>query len=82
MSQRAHNFFAGPAVLPYSVLEETRDAVMDFAGLGVSIMEVSHRDKTFDKVKLILSPSPVFRRTNMRSFSSAAEQACNSRWSR
>jgi phosphoserine aminotransferase len=47
---RAHNFFAGPAVLPLSVVEETRDAVMDFAGLGVSIMEISHRDKTFEKV--------------------------------
>lgn len=47
---RAHNFFAGPAVLPLSVLEETRDAVMDFAGIGVSIMEISHRDKAFDKV--------------------------------
>jgi len=47
---RAHNFFAGPAVLPFSVLEETRDAVMDYAGIGVSIMEISHRDKTFDKV--------------------------------
>jgi phosphoserine aminotransferase len=47
---RAHNFFAGPAVLPYEVLESTRDAVMEFAGLGVSIMEVSHRDKAFDAV--------------------------------
>ena len=50
MSARAHNFFAGPAILPVSVLEDTRDAVMDFAGLGVSIIEVSHRDKSFDKV--------------------------------
>ncbi len=48
--QRAHNFFAGPAILPVAVLEETRDAVMDFAGLGVSIMEISHRDKVFEKV--------------------------------
>ena len=47
---RAHNFFAGPAVLPLSVLEETRDAVMDFDGLGVSIMEISHRDKAFEKI--------------------------------
>jgi len=47
---RAHNFFAGPAVLPLSVIEETRDAVMDFSGLGVSIMEISHRDKAFEKV--------------------------------
>ncbi len=50
MMARAHNFFAGPAVLPLSVVEETRDAVMDFAGLGVSIMEISHRDKAFEKV--------------------------------
>jgi phosphoserine aminotransferase len=47
---RAHNFFAGPAVLPLSVVEETRDAVMDFNGIGVSIMEISHRDKGFEKV--------------------------------
>jgi len=47
---RAHNFFAGPAVLPVSVLEETRDAVMDFSNIGVSIMEISHRDKAFEKV--------------------------------
>ena len=47
---RAHNFFAGPAVLPLSVNEETRDAVMDFSNMGVSIMEISHRDKAFEKV--------------------------------
>lgn len=50
MSTRAHNFFAGPAVLPVSVLEQTRDAVMDFNNLGVSIMEVSHRSKDFEAV--------------------------------
>jgi len=50
MSTRSHNFFAGPAVLPISVIEETRDAIMDFAGLGVSIMEVSHRSKEFEAV--------------------------------
>lgn len=47
---RAHNFFPGPAVLPLPVLEATRDAVMEFSGLGVSIMEISHRDKAFEKV--------------------------------
>ena len=47
---RAHNFFAGPAVLPLSVIEETRDAVMEFSNMGVSIMEISHRDKAFEKV--------------------------------
>jgi phosphoserine aminotransferase len=47
---RAHNFFAGPAVLPVPVLEATRDAVMEFNGLGISIMEISHREKAFEKV--------------------------------
>ncbi|MCX7984004.1 MAG: 3-phosphoserine/phosphohydroxythreonine transaminase [Bacteroidetes bacterium] len=47
---RAHNFFPGPAVLPVPVLEATRDAVMDFNGIGVSIMEISHRDKAFEQV--------------------------------
>jgi phosphoserine aminotransferase len=50
MSTRAHNFYAGPAVLPVSVLEEARDAVMNFANLGVSILEISHRSKEFDAV--------------------------------
>ena len=52
MATRAHNFYAGPAVLPYSVLEETRDAVMEFGGTGVSLMEISHRSKEFDAVIL------------------------------
>lgn len=50
MPNRAHNFYAGPAVLPVSVLEETRDAVMNFANAGVSILEISHRSKEFDAV--------------------------------
>ncbi|MBW7888996.1 MAG: 3-phosphoserine/phosphohydroxythreonine transaminase [Bacteroidetes bacterium] len=50
MATRAHNFFAGPAVLPVSVLEQTKNAVMDFADLGVSILEISHRDKKFEEV--------------------------------
>jgi len=50
MATRAHNFFAGPAVLPLSVVVESRQAVEDFANLGVSIMEVSHRSKEFDAV--------------------------------
>jgi phosphoserine aminotransferase len=48
--ERAHNFYAGPAILPLQVVEETRDAVYDFNNLGVSIMEISHRDKAFDAV--------------------------------
>ncbi|MCZ7558408.1 MAG: 3-phosphoserine/phosphohydroxythreonine transaminase [Bacteroidia bacterium] len=50
MATRAHNFFAGPAVLPLPVVEAARDAAFDFAGLGMSIMEISHRSKEFDAV--------------------------------
>lgn len=47
---RAFNFSAGPAVLPVEVLEATREAVYDFNGLGMSIMEMSHRSKEYDAV--------------------------------
>lgn len=47
---RAHNFNAGPAILPLQVVEETRDAVQNFQNTGMSIMEVSHRSKEFDVV--------------------------------
>ena len=42
---RAHNFNAGPAILPVSVLEATREAVVDYRNLGMSVMEMSHRSK-------------------------------------
>lgn len=45
---RAHNFSAGPAVLPVEVLEATAKAVLDYNGLGMSIMEMSHRSKEYD----------------------------------
>jgi len=47
---RAHNFSAGPALLPMEVLEETSKAVLDYNGLGMSIMEMSHRSKEYDAV--------------------------------
>ena len=50
MSVRAHNFFAGPAILPVPVLEETNQAVSNFANTGVSLMEISHRSKEFEAV--------------------------------
>jgi phosphoserine aminotransferase len=50
MATRAHNFFAGPAVLPLQVVEETQQAVLDFGGTGVGLMEISHRSKEFDAV--------------------------------
>ncbi|MFZ1730210.1 MAG: 3-phosphoserine/phosphohydroxythreonine transaminase [Bacteroidota bacterium] len=50
MATRAHNFFAGPAILPVPVIEAAKDAAFDFAGLGMSILEISHRSKEFDAV--------------------------------
>ena len=50
MSVRAHNFFAGPAILPVPVLEETNQAVSNFANTGVSLMEISHRSKEFEAI--------------------------------
>ena len=50
MATRAHNFFAGPAVLPLSVVEAAREAAYDFRGMGMSIMEISHRSKEFEAV--------------------------------
>lgn len=46
----SHNFFAGPAVLPETVVKETAAACIDFTGKGIGIMEVSHRSKEFDAV--------------------------------
>lgn len=42
---KPHNFYAGPAILPQTVLEQAKNAVENFAGTGLSILEVSHRSK-------------------------------------
>ena len=47
---RMHNFSAGPAVLPVSVVEELRDNLLDLHGSGIGLMEISHRSKTFQAV--------------------------------
>lgn len=44
---KMHNFSAGPAILPASVMEEAAEAVRDFNGSGLSILEISHRSKPF-----------------------------------
>ena len=47
---RAHNFSAGPAVLPLSVIEQLADALPNFKGSGLGLMELSHRSPLFDAV--------------------------------
>jgi phosphoserine aminotransferase len=47
---RVHNFSPGPAAIPLPALERARDEMLDFAGSGMSIMEMSHRGKVYDAV--------------------------------
>jgi len=49
-TQRIYNFSAGPAVLPLEVLEEAQRDLVSLPGVGMSILEISHRSKTFDDV--------------------------------
>ncbi len=44
---KKHNFYAGPSILPEFTKKETAEAVLNFAGTGLSVMEVSHRSKEF-----------------------------------
>src|SRR5205814_7430422 len=45
---RVFNFSAGPAVLPLPVLEEAQRDLVTLPGVGMSVMEISHRSKTFE----------------------------------
>ncbi|MCI9033646.1 MAG: 3-phosphoserine/phosphohydroxythreonine transaminase [Lachnospiraceae bacterium] len=47
---RVYNFSAGPAVLPEEVLKEAADEMLDYKGTGMSVMEMSHRSKTFETI--------------------------------
>ncbi len=47
---KPHNFYAGPAILPKPVFQEAADAVLNFNGTGLSILEISHRSKEFTAV--------------------------------
>jgi phosphoserine aminotransferase len=50
MTNRIYNFSAGPAVLPLEVLEEAREHLIALPGVGMSILEISHRSKPFDDI--------------------------------
>ena len=49
-THRIFNFSAGPAVLPVEVLEEAQRDLIALPGVGMSILEISHRSKPFDDV--------------------------------
>src|SRR5438094_10485851 len=47
---RVHNFAPGPAVMPLPVLEEIQRDLLALPGVGMSILEISHRSKTFESI--------------------------------
>ncbi len=50
MQKRIFNFSAGPAILPEDVLKEAQENLFTLPGVGMSILEISHRSKVFDKI--------------------------------
>jgi phosphoserine aminotransferase len=44
---KKHNFYAGPSILPQFTVEKTIEGIKDFAGTGLSVLEISHRSKEF-----------------------------------
>ena len=47
---RIHNFSAGPAVLPLEVLEQVQRDLLSLPGVGMSVLEISHRSPAFDEI--------------------------------
>lgn len=47
---KKHNFYAGPSIMPDYTVQKTAEAIKDLDGIGLSVMEISHRSKEFDAV--------------------------------
>ncbi|MBL0882331.1 MAG: aminotransferase class V-fold PLP-dependent enzyme, partial [Chitinophagaceae bacterium] len=47
---KVHNFNSGPSILPQSVMEQAAQAIHDFNGTGLSILEIGHRTNHFQEV--------------------------------
>jgi len=48
--ERVFNFSAGPCCLPVEVLKKAQDSLLNFEGTGMSVMEISHRNRHYTKV--------------------------------
>ena len=48
--KRVFNFSAGPAILPEEVILETQKELFNYENTGMSVMEMSHRSKPFEKI--------------------------------
>jgi len=50
LAKRVHNFGAGPAALPLTVLERVQAELLDYAGTGMSVLEMSHRSAAYEGI--------------------------------
>src|SRR5262245_66557357 len=50
MTERIYNFSAGPAVLPEPVLKQAQKELFSLPGVGMSVLEISHRSATFEQI--------------------------------
>ena len=50
VTERVFNFSPGPAVLPVPVLEQAQEELLSLPGVGISVLEISHRSPAFDKI--------------------------------
>ena len=44
---KKYNFYAGPSILPQYTIDKSIEGIKEFAGTGLSILEISHRSKEF-----------------------------------
>lgn len=47
---KKYNFYAGPAILPLEVIKKAQEELLNLNGIGLSILEISHRSKDFDDI--------------------------------
>src|SRR6056297_864119 len=47
---KKHNFYAGPSILSPYTIENTANGILDYEGIGLSVMEISHRSKEFSGI--------------------------------
>ncbi len=50
MEDRVYNFSAGPAVLPLAAIQEAQRDLLALPGVGISVLEISHRSKPFVEI--------------------------------
>ena len=74
-THRIYNFAAGPAVLPVPVLEEIQRDLIALPGVGMSVLEISHRSDVFESMMERAG-------ADVRTLASIPPPVCSSRWFR